>query len=56
MVNQSSQRQKRDDLEQSRAFIEKAREIGADQTHSGADTLMRELAKMRPAPRKKPDK
>jgi hypothetical protein len=35
----------RDDKEQSRLFIEKAREIGADEEHSAADKLMERLAK-----------
>jgi hypothetical protein len=41
-----------DDPEQSRAFIEKAREIGADDRRSAADKLMGKLAKMKPEPRK----
>jgi hypothetical protein len=44
----------RDDPEQSKAFIEKAREIGADEKRSAADKLMERLAKTPPAPRKKP--
>lgn len=35
---------KQDDPAQSRAFIEKAREIGADEHNSGADELIRHLA------------
>jgi len=42
-----------DDKEQSRAFIEKAREIEADETRSNADSLLGELAKMKPNPRSK---
>lgn len=42
---------KPDDEEQSRAFLEKAREIGADKSAS-ADKLIGRLAKMPPAPRK----
>jgi hypothetical protein len=42
---------KLDDPEQSRAFIEKAREIGADEKHSAADKLMERLAKTKPEPR-----
>ena len=38
-------RQLKDDPEQSRLFIEKAREIGADEEHSAADKLMERLAK-----------
>lgn len=41
----------RDDPEQSKAFIEKAREIGADEK-SKADDLIARLAKMKPEPRK----
>jgi hypothetical protein len=39
--------------EQSRLFIEKAREIGADEDKSAADELMRRLAKTPPEPRTK---
>jgi hypothetical protein len=42
----------RDDPEQSKAFIEKAREIGADEKHSATDKLMERLAKTKPEPRK----
>jgi hypothetical protein len=41
------------DKEQSKLFIEKAREIGADEEHSEADKLIRQLAKKPPEPRKK---
>jgi hypothetical protein len=37
--------QKSDDSEQSKLFIEKAREIEADEEHSAADKLMERLAK-----------
>ena len=49
---------KRDDPEQSKAFIEKAREIGADEKTSLSDGLMKRLAEHRPEPRvdKKPAK
>ena len=47
---------RRDDPEQSKAFIEKAREIGADEKRSAADKLMGRLAKMKPEPRKTSDK
>jgi hypothetical protein len=43
--------EKPDDPEQSKAFIEKAREIGADEKHSAADDLMKRMAKT-PKPRK----
>jgi hypothetical protein len=45
-----------DDPEQSKAFIEKAREIEADEKRSAADKLMERLAKMKPEPRKTSDK
>jgi hypothetical protein len=40
----------RDDPEQSRAFIKKAREIEADDDHSGADELMKYLHRRKPEP------
>ena len=40
----------KDDREQSRLFIDKAREIGADEKESAADQLLGRLAKMKPAP------
>ena len=39
---------RRDDPAQSRTFIEKAREIGADEDHSEADQLLGSLAKLKP--------
>jgi hypothetical protein len=39
---------KADDKEQSRAFIEKAREIEADEENSAAEELLGRLAKMPP--------
>ena len=42
-----------DDKEQSRAFIEKAREIEADEERSRADDVLGRLAKSPPEPRKK---
>ena len=42
-----------DDLEQSRLFIEKAREVGADDGALRADELMRQLAKKPPEPKKR---
>lgn len=47
----SKSKKTRDDPDQSKAFIEKAREIGADEKHSAADKLMGKLAKMKPEPR-----
>jgi hypothetical protein len=43
-----------DDEEQSKLFIEKAREIEADDDRSAADELLGRLAKMPPEPRNKP--
>jgi len=43
----------RDDDEQSRLFIEKAREIGADEKRSAADRLIGHLARKSPKPHKK---
>jgi hypothetical protein len=40
-----------DNPEQSKAFIEKAREIEADEKRSAADKLMGRLAKMKPQPK-----
>jgi hypothetical protein len=46
---------KPDDKEQSRLFIETAREIGADEEKSEADELLGRLAKQQPDPKvKKP--
>jgi hypothetical protein len=45
-----------DDKEQSRLFIKKAREIGADEEKSRADELIGRLAKEPPEPRKKGSK
>jgi hypothetical protein len=42
---------KPDNAEQSKAFIEKAREVGADEKHSAADKLMERLAETKPEPR-----
>jgi len=44
---------KRDDKEQSRLFIDKAREIEANEKTSASDLLLGRLAKMKPEPRKK---
>jgi hypothetical protein len=43
---------KPDDKEQSRLFIETAREIGADEEVSAADKVLGRLAKQQPEPRK----
>ena len=45
-----SKNESRDDPAQSRLFIKKAREIGADEERSHADELLRELAKKPPEP------
>jgi hypothetical protein len=42
---------KRADEKQSKLFIEKAREIGADEEQSAGDELLGQLAKMAPEPR-----
>jgi hypothetical protein len=44
---------RKDDPDQSRLFIEKAREIGADEKKSRADDLIGHLAKKPPEPHKK---
>jgi hypothetical protein len=44
---------KPDDKEQSKLFIAKAREIGADEKKSQADDLIGKLAKKPPEPRRK---
>ena len=44
----------RNDEEQSRLFIEAAREHGADEESSKADEVIGRLAKRPPEPRKKP--
>jgi len=46
---------RRDDEGQSRAFVEKARELGADEKHSAADRLIGQLAKKPPDPHRKSD-
>jgi hypothetical protein len=43
----------KDDPEQSRLFIMKAREIETDETTSAADELLRKLAEQPPEPKKK---
>jgi hypothetical protein len=45
---------KRDDSEQSRRFIEKAREIGADEDKSRADDLLGILHRKPPEPHQPP--
>jgi hypothetical protein len=52
-MNTKKRTVKRDDPEQSKAFIEKAREIEADEKRSAADKLMGQMAKMKPEPRQK---
>jgi len=52
-VTSRSNKSTRDDPEQSKAFIEKAREIEADEKRSAADKLMEQLAKTKPEPRTK---
>lgn len=48
----SAKRGGRDDPAQYRAFIEKAKELGADDDDSGADALLGALAKKPPKPHK----
>lgn len=43
---------KKDNPEQSKLFIQKAREIEADEKNSAADKLMERLVKIKPEPRK----
>ncbi|MGM4917195.1 hypothetical protein [Tardiphaga sp. 813_E8_N1_3] len=45
-----------DDPDQSKAFIEKARELEADGDTSAADKLMERMAKMKPEPKIKKGK
>jgi hypothetical protein len=52
MPKKPNHRLKADDKEQSRAFMKKAREIGADENHSASDELLGRLAKKPPEPRK----
>jgi hypothetical protein len=56
MIGKSRPAPKPDDKEQSRLFIETAREIGADEDTSEADTVLGRLAKQQPEPRKPPRK
>jgi hypothetical protein len=53
LQKKSQPKPRRDDAEQSRLFIEKAREIGADEDKSAADRLIGRLAKTPPDPRNK---
>jgi hypothetical protein len=54
LAKQRKPNQRHDDKEQSKLFIEKAREIGTDEEKSAADALLGRLAKMPPEPRTKP--
>ena len=47
---------KPDDKEQSKLFLKKAREIGADEETSESDELIGQLARKPPEPRKKSDR
>lgn len=49
----TKQNPNKDDAEQSRLFIAKAREVEADEKTSTSDQLLGRLAKMKPEPRKK---
>jgi hypothetical protein len=59
MQKQPQRKKKRspenEDEEQSRLFIDTAREIGADEEHSAAEQLLGKLAEKKPDPRKKTD-
>ena len=52
-MQKKTSRPKPDDKAQSRAFIEKAREIEADERGSAADKLLGHLHKKPPEPHKK---
>jgi len=52
-VTSRPKKTKQDDKEQSKRFIEKAREIGADEEKSAAGELLGRLAKMPPEHRHK---
>jgi hypothetical protein len=54
-MKRQPKRKTSEDPEQSKLFLEKAREIGADEFVSSADKLMERLAKTKPEPRKKQD-
>ena len=49
----AARKPKRDDAEQSKLFVSKARELGADEDRSGADELLGRLAKLPPRPKQK---
>ena len=51
MTKKKTHHLKADDKEQSRAFLEKAREIDADEAKSKADELLGALARKPPEPR-----
>ncbi|MGH7840177.1 MAG: hypothetical protein ACREQT_01485 [Candidatus Binataceae bacterium] len=53
LAHQRKPNQRHDNKEQSKLFIEKAREIGADEEKSAADELLGQLAKMPRQPRTK---
>ncbi|MGY4227757.1 hypothetical protein ACVMIH_005118 [Bradyrhizobium sp. USDA 4503] len=53
LKTQKKHRDQPDNPEHSKAFIDKAREIEADEDKSAADELMKRLATKKPEPRKK---
>ena len=53
MMNKDKPPAKANDKNQSRAFIEKARELGCDESSTAADELLGRLAKMPPKPHAK---
>jgi len=52
-MNKDKPPAKADDKNQSKAFIEKAHELGCDKNSAAADELLWRLAKMPPKPRTK---
>ena len=54
-AKKSKPNRRRDDATQSKLFIKKAREIGADEKKSRADKLIGKLAEKPPEPRTKDD-
>jgi hypothetical protein len=53
---QKNPRNRPDDKEQSKLFVKKAREIGADEDNSAADELIGQLAKKPPEPKQRKQK
>jgi hypothetical protein len=53
LIKNNGHPHKSDDEEQSRLFMQNAKEIGADEDHSSANELLGRLAKMPPQPKRK---